>query len=529
MEFYAIEIFREAIAKILVACLSIDLSTALSGVDLGKKASDFTVAIPRFRLGGNPLDLALRISQHVTDHPDSIVASAKAQGSFVDFTIHTSVLVRSTLSQIHAMSKGPIAYGTNGTGQGKKVLIEFSSPNIAKPFHAGHLRSTIIGMFLSNLYSANGWDVVRVNYLGDWGIQFGLLAVGFRKYGSEEELKKNAIMHLFDVYVLTNQDVEVEAKADAASRPTFQEAQAIFKAMEDGDSAVLALWERFRTLTIEAYERIYKRLGITFDVYAWRVDGVLNELKDRNILVEKQKWESDPRRNYKDPPPLGDDGKPLRDEHPAWAVDLREFGLEKPVVKKPDGTTIYMVRDIAEAIQRYEQYHFDKMIYVVGDQQNLHCGQFFKILELMGKPFASHLQHTNFGRVQGMKTRTGEVKFLEDILQLAKTAMMNQMSSNAEKFRNVEDPDATSDEIGMTCVKRERLGPTFNIPTPASALLNGEVAAEVPTYEPTVVNTDLLVEPQARAIAFALLCYPEAVKMAFKVSEPSTIVSFCFK
>ncbi|KAG5734241.1 Arginyl-tRNA synthetase, cytoplasmic, partial [Termitomyces sp. T112] len=315
--------------------------------------------------------------------------------------------------------------------------IEFSSPNIAKPFHAGHLRSTIIGTFLSNLFEANGWQVVRLNYLGDWGKQFGLLAVGYQRYGSEAELAKNAIMHLFKVYVDINKEVKEEQK-DSAEKlkrgkkeenlnnlhsATDEEAKALFRKMEQGDEEFLALWRRFRALSIKAYEQVYERLNVHFDVYSGEsqvsaegIAGVMRTLKEKGLLTTKTRKESQQYHSYQSnavdevDASLAEVDEAAEDGEPALAVDLTEWKLGKPVVEKADGATIYIVRDIAGALQRYEDYAFDKMIYVVGDQQDLHVAQFFKILSLMDAPFVDRLEHVNFGKVHGMSTRNGEVK-----------------------------------------------------------------------------------------------------------------------
>ncbi|KIY70938.1 arginyl-tRNA synthetase [Cylindrobasidium torrendii FP15055 ss-10] len=549
-----LDVFRQSVAEIIARSLEIPIETAYDGVDLGKKGVDFTVAIPRFRRPGKPQELGKKIEQEFS--PNDYLERLVVDGVFAHFYCNSKALTRLTLDQINELSRptesAPFGtYGCNSSGRGKKVVIEFSSPNIAKPFHAGHLRSTIIGTFLSNLYSANGWETIRMNYLGDWGKQFGLLAVAFAKYGSEEKLAANPIMHLFDIYVAINKDVKEQEATGHSS--VNEEAKDVFRRMEQGDTEMLALWRRFRELSIEAYKKVYQRLNITFDVYSGEslvttanIDASMQRLRNSNLLVEKFAWESKRDRDYNAV------GQQAQDEKPAYAVDLSKWKMSKPVVQKADGTTIYMVRDIAGAMQRYQQYHFDKMIYVVGDQQDLHCQQFFKILELMGEPYASSLQHINFGKVQGMSTRNGEVKFLDEILDMAKEAMLAQMKTNEDKFSNVEDPDFTSDQIGMTCVKiqdmqAKRAGSyPFDVKRMTSfegdtgaylqyahvrlCSVARKVADETTLREDvTTINTDLLVEPKAREVVYHLATYPDAVRMALRVSEPSTIVTYCFR
>ncbi|EJD00385.1 arginyl-tRNA synthetase [Fomitiporia mediterranea MF3/22] len=573
-----LDVFRVAAAMHISKGLDIPVETAFMGVDLGKK-SDFTVAVPRYRLKAKPTDLVAKVVEAF--QPDELIERVTSDGVFVHFYSRTSTLARLILDQINELSKPSEkyphgAYGTLTSGVGKKIIIEFSAPNIAKPFHAGHLRSTIIGTFLSNLFEACGWEVIRFNYLGDWGKQFGLLAAGFERYGSEENLQENAIMHLFNVYVAINKDAKAEEESGGPEEVN-EKAKAVFRAMEDGDEKTLALWRRFRDLSIKAYEKVYARLNVRFDVYSGesqvepaRIRTALEKLKAKNLLTTKTKDESrlgkDKFREEKEKKEDNntDDVDDATDQLAeanlddsqsglALAVDLSQWKLGKPVVQKADGTTIYVVRDIAGAIQRYDTYNFDKMIYVIGDQQDLHVAQFFKILSLMEEPFVPGLEHVNFGKVNGMSTRRGEVKFLEEILDMAKEAMMNQMKSNEEKFKAIEDPEETSDQIGMTCVKIQDMQSkrviSYNFDPARMTSWDGDTGAylqyahvrmcsvtrkvaqnQVVLREDVgTINVDLLTEPKAREIVYLLATYPDFVRAAFKTYEPSTIVSYCFK
>lgn len=292
----------------------------------------------------------------------------------------------------------------------KRIVVEFSSPNIAKPFHAGHLRSTIIGSFLANLYEGAGWDVVRINYLGDWGKQYGLLALAYERYGDEEALKKDPIDHLFRLYVRINAEKEddlatIEAKkkegqdvAELLANSLDEQARRYFRKMTDRDDEALALWKRFRDLSIVRYRATYARLNIKFDEYSGEsqvteeaMEKVAKEMAEKGITKEDQG---------------------------AVLVDFTELipgkegkRLGKTVIRKRDGTALYLTRDIAELLGRYGKYGFDHMIYVVASQQDLHLQQLFKIIELLGyKDIAQRCQHINFGLVLGMSTRKGTVK-----------------------------------------------------------------------------------------------------------------------
>lgn len=336
----------------------------------------------------------------------------------------------------------------------KRILIEFSSPNIAKPFHAGHLRSTIIGGFLSNLYEGAGWDVKRINYLGDWGKQYGLLALGFEKYGDEAALKADPIKQLYDVYVAINKDLAAEKEEIAALEAAgkTEEAQKLkdegfdeqarryFKAMTDNDEMAIAQWARFRDLSIKRYKETYARLNIHFDDYSGE-----SQVKQEKMDFAAKK--------------MADMGVSEESEG-AVIVDFTKHvpgkagkSLERPIIKKKDGTALYLTRDISEMMQREEKYQFDQMIYVVASQQDLHLKQLFKIIELMGyKELAAKCQHINFGLVLGMSTRRGTVKFLDDILRDVGEKMHEVMQKNQSKYEQVENPLATADILGISAV-----------------------------------------------------------------------------
>ena len=383
------------------------------------------------------------------------------------------------------------AYGTNGN-QGlrdpqdpskgrKKIIVEFSSPNIAKPFHAGHLRSTIIGGFLANLHTVLGWDVVKMNYLGDWGKQYGLLANGYKYFGNEEALTKDPINHLFDVYVKVNNivaehdapikelkeqikakkeknedvsalEAEVQKLVDASED---EKARRYFKSMEDGDPEALALWTRFRDLSIQKYKQTYARLNIDFDAYSGESQVKNESMTSAYDTMEKTGVSEK------------SDG--------AVIVDFTKHGakkLGKAIIVRKDGTPLYLTRDIGAIVERDEEFHFDKMIYVVAMQQDLHLAQLFKITELMGhKDLASRCQHVNFGMVRGMSTRKGTVKFLDDILGDVRDKMHEVMKKNTEKYEQVENPEETADILGITSVMvQDMSGKRYVLPLLEQAL-----------------------------------------------------------
>lgn len=279
----------------------------------------------------------------------------------------------------------------------KTVIIEFSSPNIAKKFHAGHLRSTIIGGFLSNLFQGAGWEVVRMNYLGDWGRQYGLLALGWKRYGSEEEFAQDPVSHLFDIYVKISNDFAPEEEAfkrttrnggDTAAleaQGLLGEAKNYFRRMEEGDEEALSLWKRFRDLSIGRYKETYARLNIHFDEYSGESQVLQSTMTEaEKVLKEKGIISFD---------------------NGAWIVDFKRYGakkLETAVVRNRNGTSNYLLRDIGAAIQRSRTHKMDRMIYVVMSEQETHLLRLFKILDLMGEEYSElskKMQHVTFGKV----------------------------------------------------------------------------------------------------------------------------------
>eukprot|EP00026_Physarum_polycephalum_P005259 Phypoly_transcript_05290.p1 GENE.Phypoly_transcript_05290~~Phypoly_transcript_05290.p1 ORF type:complete len:602 (+),score=148.51 Phypoly_transcript_05290:124-1929(+) len=546
--------FHNAIAQQIATLANITTEQALQCIEEPKNLAkaDLAVVIAKInkfcKLSGNPAQIANEWKGKIT--LNNYIKSVSSEGPYLNFMVNKAILVEQVIKKVFAAKEN---WGFSNIGEGKKVVLEYSSPNIAKPFHAGHLRSTIIGNFLTNLHKMLGYQTVSINYLGDWGKQYGLLAVGFEKFGSEEKLAQNPIRHLFDVYVQINAEVEPikpkkkknkkkskkgqqeEEKEEEKREPTEEEiqrareveaaARAYFRRMEDGDESALANWRRFRDISIAEYTKIYKRLNVEFDVYSgesMQEEGMkkaFKEMEEKNLLQEK-------------------DG--------AKMVNLEQYGLDKAFVQKSDGTTLYITRDIAAAASRYDEYHYDKMIYVVASQQDLHFQQLFKILNLLGKNFAAKCQHINFGMVLGMSTRTGKVKFLVDILDKAKEEMLKVMKTNAEKFAQIEDPEGTADLVGLSAVVVQDLaanriknytfewervcdfegdtGPYLQYQHARLCSMERKSGVKV-TSE---IDFSLLPESLAQDIARTVGKFPDVVIQAGTTLEPVTIVSYLF-
>lgn len=374
----------------------------------------YAVAVPRLLDGGqNAVTFAKELATKLQLHDG--IAAVEPIGPFLNFRVNRMDFIRRTMSQVVAEKE---TYGVDQSHHGE-IVIEYSSPNIAKPFHAGHLRGTILGNFLARLYRAKGYKVYELNYLGDWGAQYGLLAVGFKRYGDQELLKKDPIMHLFNIYVKVN-------KAAEQDDTIKEEAKAYFKRMEDGDEEALRLWSSLRDLSIESYKATYARFPVAFSQYTGESEANLHVEKALNKL-------------------RGNVSHLLStDESGCLQIDLSEWNLNMPKLQRSDGSSLYLLRDVAAGLQRAELYpKMAKSIYVTGIEQSLYIKQVFKTLELVSGE--TRTEHVPFGRVLGMSTRRGNVVFLEEILDTAKARMLEVMKENPEKWNEVMREGITRD------------------------------------------------------------------------------------
>jgi arginyl-tRNA synthetase len=324
--------------------------------------------------------------------PTPLVKEARATGPYVNFFVDRAAYSRAGLTTIIEQGSG---YGRSAEGAGQTVVIDYSSPNIAKPFGVGHLRSTVIGNALSRIYGHLGYRLIRINHLGDWGTQFGKLIVAFKRWGDETSLTAHPIQTLYDLYVRFHSEVDNHPELD-------DDARRWFKRLEDGDPEARAIWQRFRDLSLQEFARIYERLGISFDLQAGEsfyepyLERTVERIRQAGLVSVSDQ---------------------------ALIVDLRAYDMPPCLLRKKDEATLYATRDLAAAIYRYETYAFSKMLYVVGADQRLHFQQVFKVLELMGFPWAKDCVHVDFGLIrfndEKMGTRRGNIIFLEDVLDRA--------------------------------------------------------------------------------------------------------------
>lgn len=426
--------FRRAIAEQVSQALGVQPERILHHIHAvpvhRKRASpDFQIFLKS--LVNDPLDAAYyqAKAEKLADKlvSDSVIGEFGLTRGFLTFKVNRPLLVKEVM---HKIRQDGSRYGFTSELLSDfpkgLTLVEYSSPNIAKKFHVGHLRSTIIGNFIANLKEAVGNKVLRVNYLGDWGLQFGLLGAGYSEFGCEEKLKSNALQHLFEVYVKVNAAAEKDEEMK-------QSAQEFMRKLEGGHPQALSLWTHFRGLSIEEYAKVYKRLGVQFDEYSGesfyreKSQDILNLLRSKNILKITKEG--------------------------TGVVDLTENGdlSAYSTVMRSDGTSLYLTRDIAAAIDRMEKYNFDEMVYVTDKSQQTHFQNLFKILKILGKDKVDCCKHVMFGRVRGMQTRRGDVIFLEDVLDEARARMLQNMAK-AETSKTTEDPADTAEKIGVAAL-----------------------------------------------------------------------------
>ncbi len=347
--------------------------------------------------------------------------------AYLNFYVDRKVFEEEILKEILEKKE---KYGSSDKGSGKNIVIDFSSVNIAKPFHIGHIRSTVIGDALRNIHNYLGYNTIASNYIGDYGTQFGTMIAAYKLWGDEEKLKENPIKELLALYVRYNSEAADDEKM-------MDDARAEFMNLENGEEEATRLWKHFKEISFNEFDRVYKMLDIDFDNYNGEsyhsefIPAVLEELKEKNLLVES-------------------DG--------AYIVDLSEFDLPPAIIIKSNGSSAYITRDIATAINRKKVYDFDKNLYVVATQQNLHFQQLFAILKLMGYGFYDDCKHIPFGMVslkdQTLSTRKGQVVFLEDVLNKAVDKTKEIMESRDNKIENVEE---VAEIVGIGAVKFQEL------------------------------------------------------------------------
>lgn len=478
------------------------------------------LAFPCFRLSRelrrSPIQIATALKE---DLADETIGSVEVAGGYLNIRIANAYLGGTVVPEI--LEKGE-RYGAQTFGCGKKVVLDYSSPNVAKPFHIGHLGTTVIGHSLRKLHEFAGYECYGINYLGDWGTQFGKLIAAYHHWGSREMIEKGGIDKLVELYVRVNNEIKGDPENGIpANTALADEARAEFHKLETGDEENLALWRWFVQISLAEYEKTYKQLGITFDSY--RGESFYTDKMPAQIEILREKGL-------------------LKLDDGASIVDLSEYNMPPCLILKRDGSTLYPTRDIAAAVYRKETLHFDKMIYVTSAQQCLHFAQWFKVVELMGYPWYNELVHVPYGTVslngEKLATRTGNVVLLRDLFALAIDKVKGIMK---EKNPDRQEDDAAAEAVGVGAVVFYYLSNTrmkdINFVMDEALNFDGNTGpyvqytyaracsvlerADAVSAGPVTVTTD-----EEAALIKTLCRYGERVTAAIADYEPSYITRF---
>jgi arginyl-tRNA synthetase len=366
------------------------------------------------KLKKSPQVMASQVAQnfpHLT-----FLREVQAKGPYINFFLDRAEFTKDVLARILQEGEN---YGKSQEGTGKTIVIDYSSPNIAKPFGIGHLRSTVIGAAIKRLYEMLGYRVIGINHLGDWGTQIGKMMVAFQKWKDAKELKERPVRHLYDLYVRFHREAETDPRLDDLARDAFAK-------LENGDKSALDFWREFVRISMLEFERIYQTLGLSFDYcqgesfYNDKTEAVIDELRKKGLATLSE-----------------------------GAVVVPLEGMPACMLKKADGATLYATRDLAAAKYRYETHKFDKMLYIVGTPQELHFRQVFKVLLLAGCEWAENCHHVAFGHILGMSTREGTIVLLEDVLD---EAISRAQKVIAEKNPDLTDREEVAKAVGIGAV-----------------------------------------------------------------------------
>ena len=408
--------------KLSISGLDVNAVASFIEVPPSSEMGDF--ALPCFKLAKTMRSSPIKIAEELAAkfNADDVVSEVTAVNGYLNFKVNRAAFVKAMLDEILDCGE---KYGSSNEGNGKTVCIDYSSINIAKPFHIGHLSTTVIGSALCKIFRFLGYKVVGINHLGDYGTQFGKLIVAYKKWSGREAVESGRLKELSRIYVKFHEEAKIHPELD-------DEARAYFKKIEDGDKESVELFDFFKRITLEEVDKIYKLLKVDFDSYAGesfyndKMGAVIDELKEKGLLKTS-------------------DG--------ASVVDLEKYGMPPCLILKSDGSSLYATRDIAAAIYRKNTYDFYKCLYVVAYQQNLHFKQFFKVLELMGKDWSKDLVHVSYGMVSlesgSMSTREGKVVLLEDVIDktIEKAGKVIE-----EKNPNIKDKDKIARAVGTGAV-----------------------------------------------------------------------------
>lgn len=497
-----------------------------TGVDLPSETIDELIevppneemgdfAFPCFQLAKvmkkNPAIIAEELASQMKT--DSMIENIEIKGAYINFFLSKTAYFKTVFNEI----KNKDNFGSRNSGEGKNMLVEFSSTNIAKPFHIGHIRSTVIGNAIYNILKYENYNTMSINYLGDYGTQFGMMISAYRKWGDKEAINREPIKELLNLYVRYNAEA-------AENEELMEEARYWFDQLEQKNPEAVELWQWFKEISLEEFKRTYKLLGINFDSYDGEafhsqfMGEAVKELEDKNLLVESEG---------------------------AMIVDLENVNLPPVLVKKSNGSSTYLTRDIATAIYRKREYNFDKNIYVVASQQNLHFQQLKAILKKMNYSWSDDCIHVSFGMISmkdgAMKTREGKVIFLEDVLN---KAIEKTLAIINDRNPDLENKEQVARDVGVGAVIFQDLfnnrvkdyefdwdqvlnfdGETGPYVQYTHARSNS-ILEKSPVDKNAVVNEALLIENEEVQLAKLLYDFPKIIEDSIEKFEPSFVTRY---
>ena len=505
------ELIASELAKVID---SLDQDAILNLLEQPKSSDLGDIAFPAFSLAKVERKAPQAIAADIAEKIDqSAFEKVVATGPYVNFFLDKSKISDQVIKSV---IEAGADYGQQDEGHGQNITIDLSSPNIAKPFSVGHLRSTVIGDALSNIFRQMGYNTIKINHLGDWGKQFGLLMVAYKKWGSKEAVEANPIDELLKLYVRINAEIENDPELD-------DEGRLWFKKLEDGDPEATELWQWFRDESLVEFNRIYKLLGVEFD--SLNGEAFYNDKMDEGVQI------------------LEDKGL-LKESKGASIVELDDVNLPPAMIKKSDGATLYITRDIATAIYRARTYNFVKNIYAVGQEQSNHFRQLKAVLKKMGFDWSDDMVHVDFGLVtknrQKLSTRKGNIILLEPTLQEAISRAKAQIE---EKNPELENKEEVAHAVGVGAVKfydlktDRRNGYDFDLEAMVS--FEGETGPYVQyayariqsilrkaNFTPSTDATYSLSDPESWEIIKLLQDFSRVVKRAAENYDPSLIAKY---
>lgn len=472
------------------------------------------IAFPAFQLARVFKKSPNQIASELADKfNDPLINDVKAVGPYLNFYLNRQQVSQAIIQQVLDEQDN---YGNHNEGKGKNVPVDLSSPNIAKPMSMGHLRSTVIGNALANIIEKMGYTPIKINHLGDWGTQFGKLIYGFRNWGDENAMNEDPIKELLRVYVKFHDEAEKNPELEDQGRLWFNK-------LENGDQEATELWKRFRDFSLREFNKIYERLNLDFDstkgeaFYNDKMHETIKIIEDSGVMVEDQG---------------------------AYIVNLEKYDLNPALIKKKDGSTLYITRDIAAALYRKKTYDFDKAVYVVGQEQANHFKQLKGVLAEMGYEWASDIVHVGFGLItkdgQKLSTRKGKIVLLEDVLNEAAKKALEQIES---KNPNLENKEAIADQVGVGAVvfhdlKNDRMN-SFDFTIDEVVQFEGETGPYVQytrvrclsilknvEFDDENVNIQGLSDDYSWSVVKLIQEFPNVVKRAFDNYDPSQIAKY---